>query len=153
MENQEEIWKDIVGYEGLYKISNNGVVKSLKRRVNNAYNGRTVNEKIISMDNWEYPRVLLSKHGKQKTHPLHRILAIAFIPNPENKKTVNHINGIKSDFRLENLEWNTHSENLIHAYQVLNVYHYKKDKQRIIELRKQKELLKSVLPSPPKTEK
>lgn len=66
-----------------------------------------------------YPAVSLHNETGQKICRLHRLLAIAFIPNPENKKDINHKNGIKTDFRLDNLEWATRSENIKHSYDVL----------------------------------
>ena len=98
-----EVWKDVVGYEGLYEVSNLGRIRR---------NGR-IKKPQVNRDG--YMEVSLSKHSIQKTLKLHRIVAIAFIPNQQNKATVNHINGVKTDNRIENLEWATHSENIIHA--------------------------------------
>lgn len=122
----EEIWRDIVGYEGLYQISNLGRVKSLARIVNhNKYPSFSLKEKILC--SWlttnGYPQVKLYKRDGEKiikkTYLVYRIVAIAFIPNPENKPEVNHINGVTTDIRLENLEWSTHKENMNHARDVL----------------------------------
>lgn len=113
-----EIWKDIEGYEGLYQISNLGRVKSLERE---AWNGqayhilkcRILKQRLISTG---YLMTTMSKNGKAITPLVHRLVAETFIPNPENKPTVNHINGNKTDNRLENLEWCTYSENEQHAW-------------------------------------
>lgn len=107
----KEIFKDIKGYEGLYQISNFGNVKSFIK-----YKG--TNERILKMraNNRGYFYVCLHKKGGQKYFTAHRLAALTFIPNPSNKRTVNHINGVKTDNRLFNLEWNTDSENISHAY-------------------------------------
>lgn len=103
-----EIWKDVKGYEGLYQVSNIGKVKSLH------YN----KEKILAdrFDKKGYLSVRLFKNGKSKIFKTHRLVAQAFIPNPINKEQVNHINGVKSDNRVENLEWCTNYENCVHAH-------------------------------------
>lgn len=100
-----EKWKDISGYSD-YKINNLGVVKSFKF-------GK---EKIMSKQISRYETVMLSEKGKYKPVLVHRLIAIAFIPNPENKPQVNHIDGNKLNNHIDNLEWCTNSENQKHAY-------------------------------------
>lgn len=116
----EEIWKDIDGYEGLYQVSNLGRFRSLPRRTRNRMGYYLSKEKILKYDSLSagYQRVnLVDANGKTKTFSrAHRLIAKAFVPNPENKPEVNHINGIKNDNRLENLEWVTRQENSQHAH-------------------------------------
>lgn len=98
-----ELWHDVPGYEGLYKVSSYGRIKR---------NGRL---KTFRVDRGGYYTVWLSKESEQKNYKVHRLVAQAFIPNPQNKLTVNHIDGNKQNNFVENLEWATHSENIIHA--------------------------------------
>lgn len=102
-----EQWKDIKGYEGLYKINQNGDIYSFyKKRL------------MKPSPNAGYLKTCLTKYEVHKYLFIHRLIAQHFIPNPENKSFINHINGIKNDNRIENLEWCTASENLFHAYRV-----------------------------------
>ena len=113
-----EAWRDIKGYEGLYMISSSGQVKSLGRSVMRRDGKKcTYPEKIRvgCADRKGYLRVVLCKNGVQKTYLVHRLVAEAFIPNPNNLPQVNHINEIKSDNRVENLEWVTCRENVNHG--------------------------------------
>lgn len=109
----EEIWKDIKGYEGLYQISTNGRVKSLLK-VTKFGNRLKVNGEMIlkpALGKRGYYVVSLNHNGKSKTFTIHRLIAEAFIPNPLNKKFIDHINTIKTDNRIENLRWVTNKEN------------------------------------------
>ena len=112
----KEIWKPISGYEGLYEVSNLGRVRSLGHFVGNQYIERRFQNRIrlIKASNRKanYKGVTLHKDGKQKAFLLHRLVAEAFIPNPENKPEVNHKNHIRWDNRVENLEWCTRQENM-----------------------------------------
>jgi hypothetical protein len=114
-----ENWKAIEGYEGLYEISNYGRVKSLSRPVidKNGVHVRTTDEifKKPQVDTRGYYRVQLSKNNKHKTHKVHRLVAQAFIPNPENKRDVNHIDAVKTNNFVDNLGWVTNAENIAHA--------------------------------------
>lgn len=104
----EEIWKKIEGYDGDYLISNLGRVKSY-------YNNK---ESILkqSIDRRGYYRVSLSKNSIKKTFSIHRLVSTAFIENKDNKLTVNHLDGIKTNNQVTNLQWATNSENIQHAF-------------------------------------
>lgn len=116
-----EVWVDINGYEGLYKISKSGFVKSMaKTWICGTNTKRSKPDTMLSIcKTTEYHNVRLHKTGlKSKFCHIHRLIAEHFIPNPENKREVNHINGDKHDNRIENLEWVTSSENRQHAFDI-----------------------------------
>lgn len=111
-------WKDIKGFEGYYQICINGSVKSIDRKVPIPNGWRKYPSKILitRLNNYGYEEVRLSKNGQVVTKFIHTLLAETFIPNPLCKKEINHKNGIKNDNTINNLEWVTHSENMLHAY-------------------------------------
>jgi hypothetical protein len=119
MENYKEIWMDVIGYEGYYQISNLGNVKGLGRFVNGRYGEQFIKQKKLNptKNSSGYYRVTFAKL-KNTSKYIHRLMAETFLPNPKNKRTVNHINGIKTDNRLCNLEWSTDSENHKHAFKL-----------------------------------
>lgn len=100
-----EIWKDIKGYEGYYQVSNLGRIKNFKNELH-----------VASIDKYGYLQVVLYYKIKPKCFRVHRLVAEAFIPNPENKPEVNHIDGNKQNNCVSNLEWNTIQENSRHAW-------------------------------------
>jgi NUMOD4 motif/HNH endonuclease len=110
-----ETWKDIEGYERLYQVSNLGQVRSLNRKDTNG--NRQLLEKILKPSKTKkgYLRVCLCVNSVIKTFSVHRLVAIEFIPNSDNKPEINHINGIKHDNSVNNLEWATARENRLHA--------------------------------------
>jgi|LakMenEpi03Aug12_release.lakeMendotaPanAssembly.Ray.scaffolds.fasta_scaffold1209567_2 hypothetical protein len=112
-----ENWKDVEGYEGLYQVSNLGRIKSLPH-VN--YLGRLRQECILGnrLSDRGYHTAVLYNNGKPKSFRVHRLVANAFIDNPNNKPHVNHIDGVKSNNLVSNLEWVTISENQKHAFKI-----------------------------------
>jgi len=117
MENQKEVWKSISEYENLYSVSNLGRVKSHKRKVRNRHGFRFCREKILSNTNNGVGYLIcgLSKKGKRKNFLIHRLVCYSFLDSDLNKTIVNHKNGIKTDNRVENLEWCTQMENIKHS--------------------------------------
>ena len=103
----DEEWRAVKDYEGLYEVSNIGRIKSLN------YNGTGKEGLLKQQSNHKgYKTVMLRKDNKGKTFKVHRLVAEAFIPNPENKPQIDHINCIRDDNRVENLRWVTGKENM-----------------------------------------
>lgn len=120
---KEEIWKDIPEYKGYYQASNLGRIKSLDREISRVRNGKQHRYfrpgRILSptIEGCGYYQVLITIKGIEHRHKkVHRLVASAFIENPLNKKCVNHKDGNKGNNGLDNLEWVTHGENLVHAH-------------------------------------
>lgn len=122
-EDEEEKWRDIAGYEGMYQISNLGRVKSLERQMKlnlNKDKNMIKKEKILKPGKTgirhNYLGVELLKKSKQKHKYIHRLVAETFIPNPENKPQVNHIDGNKLNNCIKNLEFCSHKHNIQEAW-------------------------------------
>ena len=147
----KEIWKDVVGYEGLYQVSNLGNVKSVEREMQN-YRGNKfikVSKPIGKFINkYGYIRVTLYKNGIPRPFTVHRLVATAFIPNPMGLKDINHIDFNKKNNNIENLEWCSRSYNVKHAIKhnpnilsgIMN--HIEKCKRPIIQYTMQGEFVK-----------
>lgn len=117
----EEIWKDIKGYEGKYQVSNLGRVKSLKRYKRYGNTIKLYEDIILKQGKvYNYSIVNLCKNKTIKNFRVHRLVAQAFIPNPQNKQQVNHIDGNRQNNNVKNLEWCTSKENITHSYKKLN---------------------------------
>ena len=127
-------WKDVKGYEGIYKVSDTGKIRSVERYVVGE-NGSGIYQKLIKgrilrrgINRTGYYKLQFSVKGVSKTVLAHRLVAMAFIPNPENKPEVNHIDGDKFNNNITNLEWVTRAEQMQHAYRtgLINANHLKK---------------------------
>lgn len=131
--NKKEKWKYIEGFRGIYQVSNLGNVRSIDRVIK-CKNGakKVVKGQILSSrdDNKGYNQVDLYKNGIRTTIKIHRLVAIAFLKNPNNLPVVNHINSLRNDNRVENLEWVTFSENNFHAYK----YGRRRNKEKIYRI-------------------
>lgn len=110
---QNEYWKSVVGFEGFYEVSNYGKVRSIERYVKQSGHLRFVPQKMKqeTVNRSGYPVVTLCKDRKSRQYLIHRLVAEAFIPNPDNKPFVDHINTNIKDYRVENLRWVTAKEN------------------------------------------
>lgn len=105
-----EVWKDIKGYEGSYQISNLGRLKSLPRKSKRRYKSKEIIKKPSKLPKG-YLRIALAKNGTKKYFYIHRLVAEAFIPNPNELLCVNHKDCNTSNNNVDNLEWITHKDN------------------------------------------
>lgn len=116
-----EVWKPVAGYEGLYEVSNLGRVKTIARKVNRINRGEvSVQETIMkpSTITRGYKLVGLRKNGVRKGCTIHRLVAEAFIPNPDDLPQVNHKDGNKANNSADNLEWCTAQDNMLHSLDI-----------------------------------
>ena len=146
------IWKDILGYEKLYKVSNTGKIESAGRLVEVEVKHRYKYDRIVGHVELQprpnkkgYLRVCLSKNKKKKDLYVHRLVAEAFIPNPENLPEVNHKDGDKTNNNDWNLEWTTHKNNQQHASETkLIASGEKKSNYTLEEVTKMREMYSEV---------
>lgn len=110
-----EQYKNVLGYEGLYKVSNLGNVLSLAKTDGNGNKDRILKQENIVRNHTTYKRVTLSKKGKVTRFQVHRLVAEAFIPHTIDNNIVNHIDNNGSNNHVDNLEWVTSSKNMLHA--------------------------------------
>lgn len=122
----EEIWKDIKDYEGIYQISNLGRLRSLDRMLSIKRYGKFYYKKrkgkmmCPSLNTNKYYHVKLMNGDNKKIYSLHRLVALHFLPNPNNYEIVNHIDSNKQNNKLDNLEWCTKNDNRLHARKIFN---------------------------------
>lgn len=119
MKTEQEIWKDVPGYEGLYQASNCGRIRSLDRVVKFKDGRQSFKKGVVlahEIRKDETHKVKISKNNNSKCVAVHRIIALAFIPNPNSLPQVNHIDGSRHNNNVDNLEWITISGNIKHAY-------------------------------------
>lgn len=115
MNQNKEEWRAVVEFEGLYEVSNKGNVRSVKRYVRGKNNSLVCRQSQMLRSHTGkhgYPRIILSHNCKQYNRCVHRLVAQAFIPNPNQLPQINHLNEDKTDNRVENLEWSTASHNI-----------------------------------------
>ena len=113
----DEVWRDIPGYENLYQVSDIGNIRSLGNGSSPNSKPRLLNLKHESNG---YIRICLQKNGKRKYLCVHRLVGFAFINNPEDKPCINHIDYVRSNNIVSNLEWCTYSENAYHSSENLS---------------------------------
>ncbi len=116
----QEIWKPVKDFEGLYEVSNLGNVRAKDRIIDTATGPRHYKAKnlVPEITNDGHYRVALCNAGRKQRIFVHRIVALAFIPNPNNYPVINHLDGNPANNNVNNLEWTTVQENTLHAYRI-----------------------------------
>lgn len=114
-----EEWRACVGYEGFYEVSSHGRVRSVPHMTRLGLRGGKVRKLQTDRKGYLFLRMGIGSQRPERNERVHQLVALAFIPNPENKPTVNHIDGMRSNARAGNLEWATRSEQELHAWRVL----------------------------------
>lgn len=118
----EEIWKPVPGFEKLYLVSNTGRIKANAKAVSTSRNGtiyvaqRKERELSFTIDRYGYYKVVLQENKRKKFTTVHRVVGAAFISNPQNLPQINHKDGNKLNNNVDNLEWCTSQQNVVHAY-------------------------------------
>lgn len=118
----DEVWKDIPRYIGIYQVSSCGRIKRIEHTTIDCLGRKRIYPEVIlhpQKNRNGYMQIILYSEGNFEMLSVHRLVAEVFIPNLENKEQVNHKNGIKTDNRVENLEFVTRSENVLHSYHTL----------------------------------
>lgn len=120
MENQEEVWKDVPGYNGVYQASNLGNIRSVRMIGIKNTNLKRQKIKILRLiENSGYKRINVSVNSNKKWKLVHRMVLSAFVPNPHNLPFVNHKDGVRGNNHIDNLEWCTAKENQRHRFDTL----------------------------------
>jgi hypothetical protein len=145
-------WRPVAGFEGLYEVSRSGQIKRVgkaAKRGNGLGGGAVIGRIMIQRHRSNgYLNVSLSKEGAASNHLVHRIMALAFLPQPDKEqKFINHIDGNKLNNSLSNLEWVTFSENIIHSYRLGRTPHSGKlNKDQVLAIRASPERAKTLAP-------
>jgi hypothetical protein len=130
IKGKKEVWKPVKGYEGLYEVSSTGRIYGKFRKIilEPTMHQPSLKFRMNLNKRPPYLKVGLSKNGISKNYRVHRLVAEAFLDNPEDKPHVNHINSIPFDNRVQNLEWCTPQENMQHSHELRKKEAIKKEK-------------------------